>query len=193
MQVYGLTGKTGAGKSSVALLLKEKGFFVIDGDLVAREIVLPGSEALGQLSAAFGKDIILADGSLDRKRLAQRAFSSSENTALLNEITHPFIKKRFEELLHKAEEEGFERAVIDAAALLESDCRELCERIIVVHADEKTRLERILRRDGITPEQALTRIRGQKDDDYYLSQADYVIVNDGENGINDCHLKGVIV
>lgn len=193
MQVYGLTGKTGAGKSSVALILKEKGFFVIDGDLVAREIVLPGREALGQLSAAFGKDIILSDGSLDRKKLAQRAFSSSENTALLNEITHPFIKKRFEELLHEAEEEGFERAVIDAAALLESDCRELCERIIVVHADEKTRLERILRRDGITPEQALTRIRGQKDDDYYLSQADYVIVNDGENGINDCHLKGVIV
>lgn len=185
MQVLGLTGKTGAGKSSVALLMKEKGFFVIDGDAVAREIVLPGQPALKRLSEAFGDDILLSDGTLDRKKLAQKAFSSAENTALLNEITHPFIKKRFEELLCEAEENGFSGAVIDAAALLESDCRELCEKIIVVHAPEEIRLERILKRDNITTEQALTRIRGQKSDEYYLSQADYVIVNDGTKSLKE--------
>ena len=181
MLVIGLTGKTGAGKSTVASYLKEKGCFVIDGDLVAREIVMPSSPALKELAEAFGKDIILEDGSLDRKALAQKAFSSAEGTALLNRITHPHIKARFEELLAKASKEGFAVAVIDAAALLESDCKNLCEKITVVHADEKIRLERILSRDGITREQAMTRINGQKDDNYYLRQADIVIFNNTDN------------
>ena len=181
MLVIGLTGKTGAGKSTVASYLKEKGCFVIDGDLVAREIVMPSSPALKELAEAFGKDIILEDGSLDRKALAQKAFSSAEGTALLNRITHPHIKARFEELLAKASKEGFAVAVIDAAALLESDCKDLCEKIIVVHADEQIRLERILSRDRITYEQAMTRINGQKDDNYYLRQADIVIFNNTDN------------
>lgn len=177
MLIIGLTGKTGAGKSTVASYLKEKGCFIIDGDVVAREIVLPGQPALKKLSDAFGEDIILPDGSLDRKKLAARAFSSRENTALLNVITHPFIKERFEQLISFAEKEGYSTAVIDAAALLESDCRELCGKIIVVHALADVRLERILKRDGITKEQALIRMNGQKEDDWYLSKADYVIRN----------------
>lgn len=181
MLVTGLTGKTGAGKSTVASYLKEKGCFVIDGDLVAREIVMPSSPALKELAETFGKDIILEDGSLDRKALAQKAFSSAEGTTLLNRITHPHIKARFEELLAKASKEGFAVAVIDAAALLESDCKDLCEKIIVVHADEQIRLERILSRDRITYEQAMTRINGQKDDNYYLRQADIVIFNNADN------------
>ncbi len=181
MLVLGLTGKTGAGKSTVAAYLKEKSCFIIDGDVVAREIVLPPSPALRELAYAFGENILLSDGTLDRKALAQKAFSSKESTALLNSITHPHIKKRFEELLNKAEAQSFTVAVIDAAALLESDCKDLCEKIIVVHADEKTRLERILTRDGITREQAMTRINGQKDDNYYLRQADIVIYNNADN------------
>lgn len=177
MLILGLTGKTGAGKSTVALYLKEKGCFIIDGDVVAREIVLPGQPALEGLAEEFGKDILLADGSLDRKKLAARAFSSEENTARLNEITHPFIKRRFEELISSAEAQGYRIAVIDAAALLESDCKELCEKIAVVHAPGDVRLERILERDNITREQALIRMNGQKEDDWYLSQAHYIIRN----------------
>ncbi len=181
MLVTGLTGKTGAGKSTVASYLKSKGCFIIDGDVVAREIVMPPSPCLMELAEAFGQDILLKDGSLDRKTLAQKAFSSKEGTALLNSITHPHIKRRFEELLAEGEAQGFSVAVIDAAALLESDCKDLCKKIIVVHADEKIRLERILSRDGITREQALTRINGQKDDNYYLSQADIAIYNNTDN------------
>lgn len=177
MLILGLTGKTGAGKSTVAAYLREKGCFIIDGDEAAREIVLPGMPALKSLSEEFGKDIINADGTLDRKALAKKAFSSRENTELLNKITHPFIKRRFEELIAFAKKEGYRTAVIDAAALLESDCRELCEKIIVVHAPEDVRLERILKRDGITREQAYIRMNGQKDDDYYLSRADFIIRN----------------
>lgn len=177
MLILGLTGKTGAGKSTVASYLEKKGCFVIDGDKVAREIVQPSSPALAELAEAFGEDIILADKSLDRKALAARAFSSREKTELLNSITHPYIKGRFEELIAFAEKQDFKAAVIDAAALLESDCRELCQKIIVVHAEESLRLERILVRDGISKEQALTRIKGQMDDNYYFERADIIIYN----------------
>lgn len=183
MLILGLTGKTGAGKSTVASYLKNEGCFIIDGDIVAREIVLPGQPALRDLCNAFGQDILLIDGSLDRKKLAVKAFSSPEATELLNSTTHPHIKKRFEQLISQAEKENFSVAVIDAAALLESDCKDLCEKIIVVCADEKVRLERILHRDKITEEQALLRINGQKDDNYYLSQADIVINNSNTDSL----------
>ena len=96
MTVYGLTGKTGAGKSTVAAFLKEKGFYIIDGDVIARHITDKGKPALKLLSEHFGADIINADGTLNRKLLASRAFSSPENTAVLNSITHPLITEEFE-------------------------------------------------------------------------------------------------
>ncbi len=177
MLTVGLTGKTGAGKSTAADILKEKGAFIIDGDKIAREITLPKSPTLKKLSEAFGQDILFSDGTLDRKLLAKRAFKNKQSTALLNSITHPLIKDRFLKLMKEAEKNGFRLCVIDAAALLESDCKELCEKIIVVHAPEDVRLERILKRDGITHEQALTRINGQYEDEYYFSHADIIINN----------------
>lgn len=175
MIIYGLTGKTGAGKSTVAAFLKEKGFYVIDGDVIARHITDKGKPALKELSDFFGSDIIDADGSLNRKLLASRAFSSKENTDKLNSITHPHIHKEFIEEIEKAKKEGYEKALIDAAAILESECKSLCEKIIVVTAPEDLRLERILSRDGITEEQAKTRMRAQKDDEYYFSYADIIV------------------
>lgn len=177
MFVIGLTGKTGAGKSTVALYLKEKGCYIIDGDVIARQITETGSPVLKLLQEAFGEDILDEKGALIRKTLAQRAFSSKENTSLLNSITHPHIKKKSEDEIAKAKKEGFRVCVIDAAALLESSCKDLCERIVVVTAPEEIRYERILARDGITPDQAMTRIKAQKDDEYYFSQADIIIRN----------------
>ncbi len=177
MKVIGLTGKTGAGKSTVAAFLKEKGCYIIDGDKIARDVLLPGEPAVEELADFFGEDIILADGTVDRKKVAARAFSNAENTAALNAITHPHITTRFIADINKAENEGYEIAVIDAAALLESDCKNLCSLFVVVTAPEDIRLERILKRDSITKEQALTRIMAQKDDEYYLSAADFVVRN----------------
>lgn len=177
MKIYGLTGKTGAGKSTVALKLQEFGFYVIDGDLIARNITQKGKPALKELAKEFGCDIIEADGSLNRKLLASRAFKDKESTALLNSITHPIIKAEFETELRKAEAEGYSFAVIDAAALLESSCKDLCEKIIVVTAPEEIRLSRILERDGITKEQALVRMNAQHSDEYYNEKADILIRN----------------
>lgn len=175
MTVYGLTGKTGAGKSTVAAFLKEKGFYIIDGDVIARHITDKGKPALGLLADYFGADIINSDGTLNRRLLASRAFSSGENTDMLNSITHPLILKEFEAELERAEKEGYEKAVIDAAALLESECKKLCSEIIVVWAPEEMRLERILSRDGITEKEAKTRMKAQKSDEYYFSFADIIV------------------
>lgn len=177
MKIYGLTGQTGAGKSTVASFLSKKGFFVLDGDKVARRVTEKGSSALSALSAFFGEDILFPDGSLDRKKLAERAFSSKEGTKKLGELTHPFIHRLFEEEIKKAEEEGFSLCIIDAAALLESPSRSLCEKILVVFCPRELRLERILKRDALTREEAERRINAQGDDEYYLSQADAVIKN----------------
>lgn len=177
MKIYGLTGQTGAGKSTVAALLSKKGFFVIDGDKVARRVTEKGSPALAELSEVFGKDIVLFDGTLDRKKLASRAFASKEGTKTLNKITHPHIHALFEIEIEKAEKNGFSRCLIDAAALLESPSKNLCEKIIVVFCPEKIRLERILKRDNISKEEALKRIHAQKEDEYYLEAADIIIKN----------------
>ena len=189
MLIIGLTGKTGAGKTTVASYLKEKGCYIIDGDIIARQITEKDSDILPILQKAFGKDILDENGELIRKTLAQRAFSSKENTNLLNSITHPEIKRRCENEIAFAEDNGYKVAVIDAAAILEGNCKDLCEKIVVVHADEDTRLERILQRDAITKEQAMTRINAQKDDEYYFSQADIIIRNHPPYNIEEEFLK----
>lgn len=177
MTVYGLTGKTGAGKSTVARYLKEKGFYVIDGDVIARQITDKGKPALRELCIFFGEDILLPDGSLNRRELAKRAFANRESTEKLNAITHPKIYDECLEEIKRAQSLGFENAVIDAAALLESTCKGLCQRIIVVTSPAEIRLQRILERDDITVQEAERRMSAQREDEYYFSQADIIIRN----------------
>lgn len=177
MRVFGLTGQTGAGKSTVAGYLSKRGFFVIDGDKLARLVTRKGSPALCELGTRFGKDILFEDGSLDRKKLASRAFSSKENTAALNAITHPYIDELFRNEIEKGTKAGFEYCLIDAAALLESPSRKLCEKIIVVVCPESIRLERLLRRDNITKKEAMLRMSAQKSEEYYIENADIIIRN----------------
>lgn len=177
MLTIGLTGKTGAGKSTVALYLKSKGCLIVDGDLIARQITEKGSEVLLELQNAFGEDILDENGCLIRKLLAERAFATRESTDKLNSITHPHIKRKCEEEIEKGKKDGYTVFVIDAAALLESSCKELCDKIVVVTAPEDIRLDRILKRDNISISQAQRRINAQKEDEYYFSRADIIIRN----------------
>lgn len=182
----GITGPSGAGKSEVVKVLAGKGFEVIDADRIAREIVMPGEPALHLLADRFGRDIILPDGSLDRRRLAARAFSSPENTEALIGITHPSIVARMKERA-----EAFAKArrncLFDAPLLIEAGLDKLCDVRIAVIAPAETRIKRLLARDGIPEEEVRARLSRQHDDDYYTTRCDYVIVNNGE--IDDLRLE----
>lgn len=175
MFILGLTGPTGSGKSLAASRLKELGFEVLDADRVARSVVEPGTACLRELEQAFGSEIIRDDGSLNRKALASVVFSDQNELKKLNSITHPHIIIEMQKQLEGLEAEGCKYAVLDAPALFEAGAERLCDRVMVITAPRALRLERILHRDGITPEEAVSRIDAQPDERFYTSRADYSV------------------
>lgn len=170
--VLGLTGPTGAGKSTVAAALKKLGCAVIDADLLAREATaLP--ECLAALQKEFGEDIVGSDGALDRRLLAGRAFADPERTKALNRITHPVILAESVRRLHEAQKTGCSAVILDAPLLFESGADSLCDATIAVAAPDDSRAQRIMARDGITAAQAEERMRAQHGVSYYTERADY--------------------
>ena len=135
-----------------------------------------GLYCLKAVSATFGDDIINTDGILNRKLLAERAFSSKNNTAALNAIVHPFVTARLFELLKGA----YGVVVFDAPQLFEAGADVICDGIIAVVADEKLRLNRIMQRDNLTEEQAVSRIKAQFSEDYFKTHADIIIENNSD-------------
>ena len=172
----GLTGPTGAGKSTVAGLLRERGYTVIDADRVAREITEPGSPVLTELAGAFGRDI-LKNGILNRSLLARRAFSGPGSTQTLNRITHPRIVERMEQERERAFSRGSRVVVLDGAQLFEAGADRLCDFTVAVTAPPELRMERLLKRDGIPREEIKKRMSAQFTGEYYESRADMIIRN----------------
>ena len=171
--LVGLTGKTGSGKTTISNYFKDNGAFVIDGDIVARQVLSEDESLLSRLNDAFG-GILASDGTLNRKKLAEKAFSSPEKTELLNSIIHPAINNT----IHKQVMLGFEDydlVIVDAAAIIESGFASECDALLVAHAPFEIRKERIISRDNLSEKDALIRMNGQKDDGFYLSKADFVI------------------
>lgn len=171
-----LTGKTGAGKSTVSDYLRKKGAYIIDGDIIAREVLQTDENLLGELCRKFGEDILNSDKTLNRRALAEKAFSSAEKTELLNSVMHPAINNE----IQRKTDEAFEKynvVIVDAAAIIESGFADKCDLLVTVHAPEDVRKERIIKRDNMTEKDALIRIKGQKDDSFYLDKADFVINN----------------
>jgi dephospho-CoA kinase len=175
--IYGLTGQTGAGKSTVGEILSEKGYLIVDGDVAARAVVEKGSPVLKELSDVFGSDILDENGELIRAALAKKAFSTEENRQKLNSITHPAVTKWAIDFVKENLNESHKGVIVDAAAIFDSDIKRYCSKMIVVTAPEKERLARILSRDGLTEEAAMLRIKAQKDEQYYKERADILVRN----------------
>lgn len=175
-KLVGLTGKTGAGKSTVSAYLKEKGAYIIDGDIVARKVLVDNTALLNRLKEEFGCGIIDPDGALNRRALAKEAFSTPENTERLNSVMHPAINDYIFEEAEKAFSD-YDVVIVDAAAIIESGFTEKSDYLIVVHAPVEIRKERIIKRDGLSEADADVRINGQKEDEFYLSKADFVFNN----------------
>lgn len=175
--IYGLTGQTGAGKSTVGKMLGEKGYLIVDGDVAARAIVEKGSPVLCELAEAFGSDIIDENGELIRPMLAKKAFANEEERQKLNSITHPAVTEWSIDFIKKSLNESHKGVIIDAAAIFDSEIRKYCSKMIVVTAPEEERLARILQRDSLTKEAAMLRIKAQKDEQYYKERADIIVRN----------------
>lgn len=173
----GLTGGIASGKSLVAAAFERLGVPVLDADLVAREVVAPGTPALAAIVAAFGPDVLLDDSSLDRRGLRERVFQDRAALRRLESITHPAMRAR---MLAWREAQVAPYCILSVAILLEAGMRPLVDRVLVVDAPVEAQRRRLQARDGIGPELADRMLAAQAGREARLAAADEVIVNDGD-------------
>lgn len=179
--VIGVTGPTGAGKSTVCNILRNwTGVSVIDCDRVARQVTEKGTLCLLDIAVEFSPSVISADGTLNRKKLGQLVFSDPEKLTRLNAIIFPYILERLREEIADAEKRGAKAIFLDAPTLFESGADALCEKILAVTSAPEKRLTRIMQRDSLSPQGAADRMASQPDADFYLARADYQIRNDDD-------------
>jgi dephospho-CoA kinase len=175
----GLTGGIGAGKSTVSATFSERGGVVVDGDVISREVVQPGTEGLAALVEAFGDGILLPDAALDRPALAAKAFSSDESRATLNGIVHPLVGKRRAELIEAVPENSV--VVEDIPLLVESGMAPFFPLVVVVYADAELRVKRLVEHRGMAESDARARIAAQADDAQRRAVADVWLDNSGSS------------
>ncbi|MEE1053196.1 MAG: dephospho-CoA kinase [Acutalibacteraceae bacterium] len=184
--VIGLTGPTGAGKSSVTDTAEELGFKIIDCDLLARDAVRKGSDGLADVVKVFGECVLNTDGTLNRKKLAEIAFASPQDTELLNQTLLPHIVK----LIRAQIDSPY--VLLDAPTLFESGADSLCDEVIVVLSDKKMRKARIMERDVIDEQAAELRINAGKDDDFYIQRTNNIVYNDCELSVLKLKIKKLL-
>jgi dephospho-CoA kinase len=175
--VVGLTGQSGAGKSSVSDVLRSQKLDVIDCDQVARYVVENEKNCLADLALEFGISILNADGSLNRRRLGNIVFGCKECVKRLNEIIFPYIRREVDRRVAALEEQGKPIAVLDAPTLFDSGGDAVCDYIVSVIAPEKDRLNRIMVRDRLTDDEARRRFKSQHDDKFFIERSHHVITN----------------
>lgn len=173
----GLTGGIGAGKSALSATFAKSGAVIVDGDVIAREVVQPGTEGLAALVDAFGEDILLADGSLDRPALAAKAFGDDEARKTLNGIVHPLVGKRRAEIIASVPDDSV--VVEDIPLLVESGMAPLFPLVVIVFADVEVRLRRLVDQRGMPESDARARIAAQATDEQRRAVADVWVDNSG--------------
>lgn len=179
MLSVGLTGGIGSGKSAVSRLLVEHGGALVDADLVAREVVAPGTPGLAQVVAEFGPDVLRPDGALDREALGRRVFPDPAALARLNAVVHPLVGRRTAELAAAAQAEGTAVLVHDVALLVENDLTGRYDVVVVVDAPPELQLRRLVEQRGMTESDARARMARQATREERLAAADEVVRNDG--------------
>lgn len=159
--IIGLTGSIASGKSTVAKMMTELGLPIVDADVVARDVVEPGTETLKKIAQNFGDDILLEDGNLNRPKMGDIIFHEPAKRKILNDIMHPAIRA---EMLRQRDAylaAGEKHVVMDIPLLFESKLQHFVERILVVSVTEEVQLRRLMERNALSKEDALARIRSQ--------------------------------
>ena len=175
--IIGLTGNIGTGKSAVLDVLRKLGAKTIDADKVAHGVMLPGGRAYDAVVAAFGPGILLDDGAINRRQLANIVFAYPEKLAQLESIVHPAVEQAVQDEIDAADAPV---VVIEAIKLLEGELKSICDEIWVVTAPEDVQIARLMDYRGMTEREARSRMRSQSSQEWKASQADVVIVNDSD-------------
>lgn len=178
MYLIGLCGRSGSGKSLVCTFLKQKGVYIIDADLVCREVYASSSECISELSERFGADIV-TDNGIDRNLLGKRAFQSKESLDMLNAISHKFIISAILNEKQSAFTNGYKYVVVDAPTLFESSLNEHCDAIVSVFSCKRMLYSRLRNRENISNEAFQKRYKAQKTNKFLVSNSDAVIKNAG--------------
>ena len=179
MKTVAITGRSGCGKSTVAQYCRSRGFPVLDGDAVAREVTQLGSPCLPVLAKAFGADILDEDGALRRGVLAQRAFATKGDARRLTDITHPEIVRRLLAGVAQARAAGAKLVFVDGAVIVGAPFEPFCDAIIVVRAPQQVLEQRIMRRDGISRQAAQARLASQLAQEKLDAAATFLLDNTG--------------
>ncbi|WP_323976382.1 dephospho-CoA kinase [Aeromonas hydrophila] len=177
MYVVAITGGIGSGKTTVANQFAELGIEVVDADVIAREVVEPGTPALAAIAAHFGSEIITPDGQLDRRRLRERVFTDPQAKGWLNALLHPLIRTEMQRQCAAARSPY---CLLVVPLLVENRLTALANRVLVIDVDEATQIERTCRRDGVSHEQAQAILAAQASRAERLAAADDVL--DNQNG-----------
>lgn len=190
--VIGLTGGIASGKTTVANLFQQHfAIDIVDADIVARQVVAPGSAGLTAIVDHFGTDILTCEGELDRGQLRQRIFAHSEEKQWLNALLHPMIRRKMIEDLAQV---SSPYALLVVPLLVENQLQTLCDRVLVVDVEEKTQLQRTVDRDGVDEQQVRAILKAQASRHERLALADDVIKNESKDQdllqqITDLHQK----
>lgn len=180
MLVAALTGGIATGKSVVARILGEKGCYIQKADLLAHELMSPGGEIWRELVRHFGQSILKNDQEIDRKKLGAIIFRDKAERDYLNSLTHPPIMEKVRQTIRKLEEEGgYDIYITEAALVIEAGFHQFYDRLILTHCRLEIQVERLCRRDGISPEQALEKIRSQTPAEEKIPLAHYLIDTSG--------------
>ena len=170
--VIGLTGHTGAGKTTACKVFAENGFLIVDCDKLAHNVL--DNDCKDELVSAFSSDILTDDKKIDRPKLAQIVFSNKDKLDILNHISHRAITKRIKDIIADNQNRII---VLDAPTLFEANADTLCNVIVAISARDDILLSRIMKRDGITLEKAKMRLSNQKSRDFFIKNCDYFIEN----------------
>ena len=181
--IIGITGNSGSGKSTICSILQKKwGYKIIDADKIAKQLARKGTEYLKQIEKTFGSDILTIEGELDRKKLASIIYYQEEKRKILNQLTYEYVGKEIYIILKKVAKE--EKVAMDVPLLFESGLNYFCDITIGMVSEEKIKIERICKRDGISKQEAIARIGTQKTDDFLRQHCDYIIENTTEDETN---------
>ncbi|NMO19641.1 dephospho-CoA kinase [Pyxidicoccus fallax] len=190
MHVYGLTGGIASGKSTVTRMLRELGAHVLDADVLAREVVEPGTPGLAAVAERF-PGVVGADGRLDRVKLGARVFSDANERAALNAIVHPLVRDAFAQKVQALEAQGVDRVIYDVPLLIESGMHGWMEGVVVAWVPRDVQKARLMARDGLDAAGAEARLAAQLPLDEKRAHATWVIDNSGDLAATRAQVESV--